>query len=300
MKRQLAAILFADIAGYTSLMQTDEKQASTNLEKFKSTLESEVEAHAGQVVNFYGDGCLCIFNSAVDAMNCAKSVQKQFLTEPKVPVRIGLHSGDVFFKDDNVYGDSVNLASRVESLGLPGSILFSKEIQRNISNQSDFEYESLGEFEFKNVKEPMEVFALSNEGFIVPEKGKITGKLKPFTFDSDGSFIPNIWKKKIPQILVAYLLMAWLIMQLFSWASNAFGISPVWSKIAFIAILGLMPSLVIYLNNRERINKLQLKLSEKIIFPSNLALIGLILFMMLNLQPSLLQMQMELKKRMIF
>jgi len=175
--RKLAAILFADIVGYTSLMQKDEAQANLLLEKFHQTLKEKVSFHKGQIINNYGDGCVCTFDSAVDAMNCAKEVQSIFQNEPIVPVRIGLHSGDVMFKENNVYGDSVNIASRIESLGVAGAVLFSKQIKRHISNQTAFKVQSLGKFHFKNVEKEMEVFALANEGFVVPKRNELQGKL---------------------------------------------------------------------------------------------------------------------------
>jgi len=176
--RKLAAILFADIVGYTALMQTDEKTANLLLEKFHTTLNTKVPFHKGQVINNYGDGCVCTFDSAVDAMNCAKEVQSIFQAAPQVPVRIGLHSGDVFFKENNVYGDSVNIASRIESLGVAGAVLFSKRIKRDIANQTEFKVQSIGEFEFKNVEKTMEVFALANEGMVIPLPSEIKGKVK--------------------------------------------------------------------------------------------------------------------------
>lgn len=157
-QRKLVAILFADIVGYTSLMQQDEASTRKKVKKFRDTLNEKVANHFGQIVQYYGDGCLCTFDSTVNVMKCALSVQQVFQTEPTVPVRIGLHTGDVYFEEENVYEDSVNIASRVESLGIPGAVLFSKPIQKHISNQNGFEMQSLGNFEFKNVNEPMEVF----------------------------------------------------------------------------------------------------------------------------------------------
>ncbi|MEM1119324.1 MAG: adenylate/guanylate cyclase domain-containing protein [Bacteroidota bacterium] len=180
-KRKLRAILFADIVGYTALMQKDETQASRLLQKFRYTLNEKVGQYAGEIINNYGDGCLCTFESAVDAMTCAKTIQLIFQAEPKVPVRIGLHSGDVFFEDNNVFGDSVNIASRIESLGVAGAVLFSKRIKRDIDNQTIFDVAPVGEFEFKNVNKSMEVFALANDGFVVPKKSEMRGKVKPST-----------------------------------------------------------------------------------------------------------------------
>ncbi|MEM6319143.1 MAG: adenylate/guanylate cyclase domain-containing protein [Bacteroidota bacterium] len=200
-KRKLAAILFADIVGYTAMMQIDEVQARQNLEKFRTTLEEQVSLHHGEIINYYGDGCLCTFNSTVDAMTCAKGVQLLFQENPKVPVRIGLHSGDVFFEKGNVYGDSVNIASRIESLGVAGAVLFSKRIKRDIANQTIFDITPVGEFEFKNVNKSMEIFALANDGFIVPKKSEMQGKVKPPTKTKSTTHLRWI----VPAILVGIL-----------------------------------------------------------------------------------------------
>ncbi len=177
-ERKLAAILFADIAGYTALMQKDETLASTLLKRFQNELTEKVSNHNGSIVNFYGDGALCTFQNPLEAMRCAIAAQSSFQAEPKVPVRIGIHSGTVVFEGDKVYGDSINLASRIESMGIPGAILVSKKVRDELKNQPDLLMPSLGKFEFKNVDEPMEVFALANEGFAVPKASEMRGKLK--------------------------------------------------------------------------------------------------------------------------
>lgn len=192
-KRKLSAILFADIVGYTALMQTNEELGSQMVQKFRNTLNEKVIQHQGQVIQYYGDGCLCTFDSAVDAMKCAKEVQRIFLSSPSVPVRIGLHSGDVYFEADNVYGDSVNIASRIESLGVAGAVLFSKQIKRHIANQTDFEIQSIGEFDFKNVDKTMEVFVLANEGLIIPKPSEIQGKGKATSSRKNKWLIPSLF-----------------------------------------------------------------------------------------------------------
>ncbi len=175
---KLAAILFADIANYTAMMQANEKNALAVLNRFEEALEDMVPKHQGQIVKYFGDGCLLAFDCTSNGVDCAIALQKVFNETPFVPVRMGLHMGDVVFKNDNVFGDGVNIASRIESLGVPGSILISKTIRDQITNKNEFSLVSLGYFDFKNVLESMEIFALANDGLIVPVKEKMSGKLK--------------------------------------------------------------------------------------------------------------------------
>ena len=176
--RRLAAILFTDIVGYTAMMQQDEQNAVSITKRYTSVLKQLVPLHGGEILNDYGDGCLCSFSSATEAVRCALQIQKQLRDEPKVPLRIGVHIGEVLLEDGKIFGDGVNVASRIQSLAQGNSILFSKEIFDKIKNQPDFKSISLGSFEFKSVDEPMEVFALANDGLTVPRKEEMTGKLK--------------------------------------------------------------------------------------------------------------------------
>ena len=175
--RQLAAILFTDIAGYTAMMQRDEQSAIKMVKHHRAVLEKTVDEFEGNVIEFYGDGSLCIFNSITKAMHCAFSIQQQMQAEPPVPLRLGLHIGEVIYEDGKIMGDGVNIASRIQSLGLPGSILFSKEIFDKIRNHPEFKTVNLGRYRMKNVDEPMEVYALANDGLTVPAKEKIEGRV---------------------------------------------------------------------------------------------------------------------------
>jgi len=176
--RHLAAILFTDIVGYTALMQENEQKAVELIKHYNASLNKSVAIHEGKVLNYYGDGSLCTFPSATEALNCAIELQKELQSDPNVPLRIGLHIGEVLFEDGKALGDAINIASRIQSLGQTNTILFSKEIYDKIRNHPEFTSVSLGQFEFKNVDEPMEVFALANEGLIVPKKEQMSGKLK--------------------------------------------------------------------------------------------------------------------------
>ncbi len=177
-QRQLAAILFTDIVGSTAMMQKDEQSAVAINKRYVDVLKQSISSHGGKVLNDYGDGSLCTFQSATEALRCAIEMQQKFQTEPKVPLRIGLHVGEIFFEDGKVFGDGVNVASRIQSLGIANSILFSSQINSQIKNQLEFKSISLGRFHFKNVDEPMEVFALANEGLVIPDRKKVEGKLK--------------------------------------------------------------------------------------------------------------------------
>jgi TolB-like protein/class 3 adenylate cyclase/Tfp pilus assembly protein PilF len=177
-QRRLAAILFTDIVGYTAMMQKDEQTAVTVNRRYVSVLKQSVLSHGGEILNDYGDGSLCSFPSATEAMRSAIDIQQQLQMEPKVPLRIGLHVGEIFFEDGKVFGDGVNVASRIQSLGIANSILFSSEINTQLKNQQEFKRVLVGRFHFKNVDEPMEVFAVANKGLIVPKKEEMAGKLK--------------------------------------------------------------------------------------------------------------------------
>ena len=178
MTRRLAAIVFTDIVGSTAIMQKDEQIAIAVNKRYVDVLNQFVPSYQGEILNDYGDGSLCVFSSATAAMRCAIEIQQLFQTEPKVPLRIGLHTGEIFFENGKIFGDAINITSRIQSLGIANSILFSSQINSQIRNQNDFKSISLGTFHFKNVDEPLEVFAIANEGFAVPVKKKLSGKLE--------------------------------------------------------------------------------------------------------------------------
>ncbi len=179
--RQLAAIMFADIVGYTAMMQEDEVLAISWRQKLKRKLEDEIRAHQGRILEFRGDGAMCSFISTIEGVRAAVALQLYMRSEPVVPLRIGMHTGDVIFEENNIYGDGVNIASRLESFALPGSIFISGKAHDDIKNQKDIQSISLGKFAFKNVKEPVEIFAISNPGIRIPETDTLEGKGERFT-----------------------------------------------------------------------------------------------------------------------
>ena len=174
--RQLAAIMFADIVGYTAMMQEDEELAFELRSKLKDKLEDEVRNHGGRILEFKGDGALCSFNSAIEGVRAALGLQLAMQTAPFVPLRVGMHTGDVVVENDAIYGDGVNIASRMESFAVPGSIFISGRVYDDIKNQRDIQTVSLGKYALKNVKEEVEIYAVSNPGLQVPELHSLAGK----------------------------------------------------------------------------------------------------------------------------
>lgn len=176
--RKLAAIMFSDMAGYTALMQANEQSAKEKRRRLKEVLETSVSSYNGSILQYYGDGALCIFDSAIDGVHCAIELQQTLRQEPKVELRIGIHTGDVSIEDETIYGDGVNLASRIESLAVPGSIFISEKVFDEIKNQENLTARELGYFELKNVIEPIRIFAIDSKGLVVPARDALRGKTR--------------------------------------------------------------------------------------------------------------------------
>ena len=171
--RRLCAIMFADIVGYTALMERDEAEAGSSRSRFRRIIESRVPDAHGEVVQFYGDGALSIFSSAVEASRCAVAVQQAFNEDPHLPVRIGIHVGDVVRDREGVWGDGVNVAARIEALAVPGSVFLSEKIVEELKNHPRFDVAPMGAFTLKNVMDPVEVFALVHPGITVPDPSDV-------------------------------------------------------------------------------------------------------------------------------
>jgi len=174
--RQLAAIMFTDIEGYTALMQRDEEKALAYRSRHREVFNSLTHKFNGKILQYYGDGTLSTFNSAIDAVQCGIALQLAFLQDPHIPIRIGIHSGDIIFDENDIIGDGVNVASRIESLAIVGSVMISEKVFDEVKNQSDIYTASMGVFELKNMDKPIEVFAVTNNGLLVPEKDEIEAR----------------------------------------------------------------------------------------------------------------------------
>lgn len=221
--RLLAAIMFTDIQGYTALMQDNEAAAIRLRDRHREVMDIYHKKHKGKIVQYYGDGSLSIFNSCVEAVKCAISIQKDLQqAEPNVPLRIGIHLGDIIEREDDIIGNGVNMASRVESLSVPGSVMISRKVADEITNQSGLQLKSMGFFSFKNVSTPTEVLAVDEEGLQVPEGKLLDGKFTKRKA-SDRPALQNLpnWVKYVGGLALLSILVP--ILMLFFNPSSAQG-----------------------------------------------------------------------------
>ena len=159
-QRKLAAIMFTDIVGYSALMGRDEEKAIQLLHKNRDLLKPLIKEHRGDWLKEIGDGTLSSFTSAVEAVKCALDIQKILKDEPEQILRIGIHIGDVVFEEGDVFGDGVNVASRIGPLAEPGGICVSERVFDDIRNQVDIQTRPLGQKNLKGISRPIGVYAL--------------------------------------------------------------------------------------------------------------------------------------------
>jgi len=166
-KRKLAAILHADVVGYSRLMGEDEAGTHQALGELRRAVDPLIAAHGGRIVGTAGDSVLADFSSVVDALNCAvemqraaRAVNEPVLQQRRLELRIGVNLGDVIVDGDNIFGDGVNIAVRLEGLARPGTICISHTVYDQVRNKLDLDYHSLGSHRVKNIAEPVRAYAV--------------------------------------------------------------------------------------------------------------------------------------------
>ena len=164
-KRKLAAILSADVQGYSRLLADDEAFTIKTLKEYREIMSYCIGQHNGRVVDSPGDNLLAEFSSAVDAVQCAVEIQKKLKKEnerlvedKKLKFRIGVNIGDIVQDGDRIYGSGVNVAARIEGIANPGGICVSRNVYNQVKDKLDFTFEYVGEHEAKNIKEPVRVY----------------------------------------------------------------------------------------------------------------------------------------------
>jgi adenylate cyclase len=171
-ERRLAAVLAADVAGYSRLMGRDEERTLAQLKTFRKTVvDPGIATHRGRIVKTTGDGILVEFASAVDAARCAVQIQQEMAQqntavppELRIEFRIGIHVGDIIIDDNDIFGDGVNIAARLEGLAEPGGVCVSDDAHRQIRGKIDVAFDDIGEQTLKNIAEPMRAWHMRLAG----------------------------------------------------------------------------------------------------------------------------------------
>src|SRR6202163_3888072 len=166
-ERKLAAIMFTDMVGYSALAQRDDKVALELLEEHRRLLREIFPRFHGTEIKTIGDAFLVEFGSALEAAQCAIEIQRTLAhrdadapADRQIQVRIGVHIGDVVHRGGDVYGDGVNIASRIESLAAAGGICVSMDVERQIRNALEARFEKLAPTDLKNISVPMDLFRI--------------------------------------------------------------------------------------------------------------------------------------------
>ncbi|MDH4298492.1 MAG: adenylate/guanylate cyclase domain-containing protein, partial [Cyclobacteriaceae bacterium] len=170
--RQLSAIMFTDIVGYTALMGKDEHKAFALLNKNRQLQKSFIEAFNGRWIKELGDGTMASFNTVSDAVNAAVKIQEACNAANDFQLRIGIHQGEVVFENDDVFGDAVNIAARIQAAANPGCIFISEAVNHNVANKKDIKTLFVKEEILKNVSQPVRMYQVMIAGseIIIPEK----------------------------------------------------------------------------------------------------------------------------------
>src|SRR5437660_4939244 len=163
--RRLAAILAADVAGYSRLMGVDEEGTHERLrEHLRDLVDPKIKEHRGRIVKNTGDGMLAEFSSVVDAVRCAAEVQRamadrnaETVEDKRITFRVGINLGEVIAEEDDIYGDGVNVAARLEALAEPGGICVSRVVRDQVRDKLAISFEDMGERRVKNIARPLHV-----------------------------------------------------------------------------------------------------------------------------------------------
>ena len=181
-KRKLAAIVFTDIVGFTKLSAKNEPAALQILNKQRDILKPIVEEHNGDWLKEIGDGLLLTFNTTIEAVHCSIAIQEALKSIPELKLRIGIHQGEVAFQGDDVVGDDVNIASRIEPFSAPGGIAISGRVNASLDRDPEFKTHFLGQPKLKGVSQTVKVYCIISHGLRQTDLSQVSSKLEPEVF----------------------------------------------------------------------------------------------------------------------
>jgi class 3 adenylate cyclase/tetratricopeptide (TPR) repeat protein len=224
---QLRAIMFTDIVGYSELMGRDEKKTIQLVRLNRKIQQTLVEKYGGLWLKEMGDGSLSSFNTASEAIYCALEIQRRLLDYPDLTIRIGIHLGEVIVENEDIYGDGVNIAARLESIADPGGIYISDTVQKSIRSKSNIKTRDLGPLQLKNIDVPVRVFAVVDNHLPPPKYNKSSGYVKKILLENPIK----------TGLIVLFVLLTVTILQTVPWKPNPAESNSTSQEGAMVAVL---------------------------------------------------------------
>lgn len=258
-RRTAAGIMFADMVGFSVLMQRDERAALEARAAYRAALEEAVDGAGGVVVQHYGDGALSIFRRAQDATEAAHRIQRHLRHRtPGVEVRIGVHFDDIVRDGEGVYGHGVNVAARIQSLSTPGSVLLSDRVALELRGRSQSRLQPMGTFQLKNIAEPMLIHALDDPDVDLPTPGRLSstsavlisppGRPTP-PGPPHGLVATLLWevkRRRVHRVALGYCTFAILLIALAELVAGTASVPDVLVDAATtLALVGFVPAVVL-------------------------------------------------------
>ena len=231
--RQLSAIMFTDIAGYTAMMGKDEEKALAWLRKNREIQKPLIEKHNGKYLKDIGDGILAQFSSAYDSVKCALEIQRQSREGFEGEIKIGIHLGDVTEEGGDIVGDGVNIASRLEAIADPGGIYISESVHKAIRGRGEIISHYLGELSLKNVDYGVKTYAVTGEGQPVPSQ--LQDK------ELRGHFRAELKRRNVVPAAFVYIIVGFLITQVSRILVTSFDLPTPLVNIVIIGMAALFP-----------------------------------------------------------
>ena len=252
-KRRLTTILCADVSSYTQLMEQDETGTLERLRVSRDSMAALISRHDGRVVNTWGDALIAEFPSVVEAVTCAVEIQQELAVRnralpetERMWFRIGVNLGDIMVENDDIYGEGVNIAARLQQIAEPGGIMISRPVHDQVRNKLSLGFDFLGDQTVKNVAEPVPSYRILIDG----APNTAAGASAPAGTSDEPVLAPDLWQrfKRLPALIkVAIILVG------FFFALNvASGLWPIWFHWPSIPMLAIV---LLYFSLRRPKNK---------------------------------------------
>ncbi|MEM7043522.1 MAG: adenylate/guanylate cyclase domain-containing protein [Pseudomonadota bacterium] len=257
-KRRLTTILCADVSSYTRLMEHDEAGTLDRLRASRDSMAALIERHDGRVVNTWGDALIAEFPSVVEAVTSAVEIQRELAKRNRgvseadqMWFRIGINLGDIMVEKDDIYGDGVNIAARLQQLAEPGGIMISRPVYDQVRNKMSLGFDFVGEQAVKNVSEPVPSYRILVDGAATAGASTLaTGPSEAKVPSAESLLTPDLWQrfKRLP----ALVKIAMILVAFFFSLNVASGLFPLWFHWPSIPMLLIV---LLYFSLRRPKNK---------------------------------------------